>query len=312
MVSMKAAPNRRGFTLIELLVVIAIIAILAAILFPVFAQARESARKTSCLSNIKQISLAVMQYLQDYDEKFPTPVWTLPTSDPGYNRRDAPWGIWYRFHTGWNHTVTPYVKNVQVFLCPSSPGGPDTNQDNPANHTDWRIGASHYFLNKQLTGDPFYAEWASGFGPQKLATLNFAAATVMLGEDSNGSRIGNMLHEYDGWSTGSDQHGFLQILNGGWNGTNDAGDPWSANALRICTTRNNNTADAKDPSDSAGGWNGSNPAPARRHMGGNNYAFADGHAKWYRAESMCQVYDRTKWQTGQTPTFKKGGGQDYQ
>src|ERR1041385_3748666 len=65
-------PNKRGFTLIELLVVIAIIAILAAILFPVFAQAREKARQTSCLSNEKQLGLAVMQYLQDYDELLPT------------------------------------------------------------------------------------------------------------------------------------------------------------------------------------------------------------------------------------------------
>src|SRR4028119_1194142 len=66
-----AVRNSQGFTLIELLVVIAIIAILAAILFPVFARARESARKASCLSNLKQIGLGIMQYQQDYDEKFP-------------------------------------------------------------------------------------------------------------------------------------------------------------------------------------------------------------------------------------------------
>jgi prepilin-type N-terminal cleavage/methylation domain-containing protein len=69
--------RRRGFTLIELLVVIAIIAILAAILFPVFAQAREAARASSCLSNVKQLSLGMMMYVQDYDERFPNWNWTF-------------------------------------------------------------------------------------------------------------------------------------------------------------------------------------------------------------------------------------------
>lgn len=94
--------SRRGFTLIELLVVIAIIAILAAILFPVFAKAREKARQSSCLSNIKQQALACMQYAQDYDEKFPT--------------------RYYNNGTGvqWWNAVTPYVKSTQVFVCPST------------------------------------------------------------------------------------------------------------------------------------------------------------------------------------------------
>src|SRR5215216_4432933 len=69
--SLATPVKRRGFTLIELLVVIAIIAILAAILFPVFARARENARRTSCLSNLKQLSLGIMQYTQDYDERLP-------------------------------------------------------------------------------------------------------------------------------------------------------------------------------------------------------------------------------------------------
>src|SRR5437870_793269 len=128
--------RRRGFTLIELLVVIAIIAILAAILFPVFAQARESARQASCLSNTKQLGLAVMQYIQDYDERFPTPMYPLPASDPSYAKRDSPWGIWYRYQYGWNHIIFPYVKNVQVFLCPSGQDGPDHNADTTSNHTD--------------------------------------------------------------------------------------------------------------------------------------------------------------------------------
>ena len=94
--------HRRGFTLIELLVVIAIIAILAAILFPVFAKAREKARQSSCLSNIKQLSLGFMQYAQDYDELLPQ----------DYR---CPWATRYT----WRAMIYPYVKNAQVFSCPS-------------------------------------------------------------------------------------------------------------------------------------------------------------------------------------------------
>jgi prepilin-type N-terminal cleavage/methylation domain-containing protein/prepilin-type processing-associated H-X9-DG protein len=95
---------RRGFTLIELLVVIAIIAILAAILFPVFAKAREKARQSSCLSNVKQLALAVMQYIQDYDEMFPYAY--------RYNQ-GSPAG------TYWDDALVPYIKNTQVTRCPS-------------------------------------------------------------------------------------------------------------------------------------------------------------------------------------------------
>src|SRR3954449_5967067 len=81
-------PRKLGFTLIELLVVIAIIAIMAAILFPVFAQAREQARKASCQSNLKQLGLGLAMYTQDYDETYPPPYYTLKNSTP-------PGGYWY-------------------------------------------------------------------------------------------------------------------------------------------------------------------------------------------------------------------------
>jgi prepilin-type N-terminal cleavage/methylation domain-containing protein/prepilin-type processing-associated H-X9-DG protein len=107
---------RRGFTLIELLVVIAIIAILAAILFPVFAKAREKARQTSCLSNVKQISLGILMYVQDYDETYgwccnslasrpPQPQWRPDSNTVGAITYDG--------------LVMPYVKNRQLFSCPS-------------------------------------------------------------------------------------------------------------------------------------------------------------------------------------------------
>lgn len=114
---MKVGKRSRGFTLIELLVVIAIIAILAAILFPVFARAREKARQASCASNEKQIGLGLLMYAQDYDERF-------------MNVRQGP--------GGWNALIQPYVKNWQVFVCPSFSQyvrtcGPVTGHGNSAN-----------------------------------------------------------------------------------------------------------------------------------------------------------------------------------
>ena len=105
-------PARRGgFTLIELLVVIAIIAILAAILFPVFAQAREAARKTTCISNCKQLGLGFMMYVQDYDEQFP-----FVTCGDSYTGGCA---TWIRGSLPWTLTVQPYIKNFGLYTCPS-------------------------------------------------------------------------------------------------------------------------------------------------------------------------------------------------
>jgi prepilin-type N-terminal cleavage/methylation domain-containing protein/prepilin-type processing-associated H-X9-DG protein len=139
--------RRRAFTLIELLVVIAIIAILAAILFPVFAQARESARLTACLSNLKQLGLAVHMYAQDYDEEFPMGTYPGPRNwevnpdvnpYPPNNQCLDNFGLWKGFNPGdggpnytgcsyggefyrtlMNVQMGPYIKNKQVWYCPS-------------------------------------------------------------------------------------------------------------------------------------------------------------------------------------------------
>ncbi len=155
--------RKRGFTLIELLVVIAIIAILAAILFPVFAKAREKARMTSCQSNLKQLALGLLQYVQDYDEKFPTYYW-------GEGNSGVPNSC------TWWAGIYPYVKNLQIYKCPSSPiNSHNTHQvwinNNPPFNTPGFV--NNYGYN-ELIGN------ASGGLP--LARLNNPAETLVLAD----------------------------------------------------------------------------------------------------------------------------------
>ncbi len=115
---------KKGFTLIELLVVIAIIAILASILFPVFARARENARRTTCLSNLKQLGLGMMQYTQDYDEKFPQPHSTSGSyGNFQYFRPFPPNAVSGTlnpaYDTTWAAVLLPYTKSPQIMSCPS-------------------------------------------------------------------------------------------------------------------------------------------------------------------------------------------------
>jgi prepilin-type N-terminal cleavage/methylation domain-containing protein/prepilin-type processing-associated H-X9-DG protein len=121
--------RKRGFTLIELLVVIAIISILASILFPVFARARENARRASCQSNLKQIGLGIQQYTQDFDEKYPL---LQETSALGS-------GITYVT------AIQPYVKSSQLFICPSAPQT-ETTTDQSTTSTDyiWSVTTPTY------------------------------------------------------------------------------------------------------------------------------------------------------------------------
>ena len=153
--------SRKGFTLIELLVVIAIIAILAAILFPVFAKAREKARQTSCLSNLKQIGTSVMMYVQDYDELYPLDTSTGSASQiPGT----------------WPNRVMPYVKNTQLFKCPSDGRAP--GQDFPNCRTILESYCWNAYFGREACG-----------GGEVLWTLSQAAVVApsqcaMLWDDS--------------------------------------------------------------------------------------------------------------------------------
>src|ERR1043166_606039 len=129
--SMRRIP-KQAFTLIELLVVIAIIAILAAILFPVFAQAREKARMSVCISNMRQIGTGLMMYVQDYDETYP------------YCRFHGALGFVDKNIDSWRNRLVPYLKNVDVMACPSNPnsrpvpGVPGTIPPKPgANAEGW-------------------------------------------------------------------------------------------------------------------------------------------------------------------------------
>jgi prepilin-type N-terminal cleavage/methylation domain-containing protein/prepilin-type processing-associated H-X9-DG protein len=160
--------RRAGFTLIELLVVIAIIAILAAILFPVFARAREKARQASCCSNTKQLGLGFIMYVQDYDQRFP------PQHD---------WGTSGSYRH-WVDEIYPYVKNAQLYSCPSAKdwGYALTPSGIPPGGTSWWS----QFVGNCSYG---YGAWLGGFGanpaPRKETQIN-AVNTLLVADCNNG------------------------------------------------------------------------------------------------------------------------------
>jgi len=168
--------RRNAFTLIELLVVIAIIAILAAILFPVFAQAREKARQTSCASNEKQLGLAFLQYAQDYDEQFPTDL------SPGYG-------------SGWTSEIYGYVKSAGLYACPDDSyafAKPDAGAVTVSYAMNWNLMQ----VNPAFTANKFASEAklsapASTVLVFEVGDLNAALTPPYGGEDSVGDGAPN-------------------------------------------------------------------------------------------------------------------------
>jgi prepilin-type N-terminal cleavage/methylation domain-containing protein/prepilin-type processing-associated H-X9-DG protein len=235
--------HRSGFTLIELLVVIAIIAILAAILFPVFAQAREKARQTTCLSNSRQMGLGLSMYVQDNDETYP---WSA-NIDPDPN-------------PSWSGLISPYVKNLAVFACPSQPdvdvvkGGLGT----PANFK--AAGPRNYSANSEVLAwmtkgknVEFNREYNRTV--RRLAEIPEPANTIAFFDVS---RAGTVFPQQNPFKP---THWWWSVLNDG---------------VAYLAWKNPN-ANERD----SAAWD---YVGLIRHLGGASYVFADGHAKWMKPE----------------------------
>lgn len=266
-----ARKSAQGFTLIELLVVIAIIAILAAILFPVFAQAREKARAISCVSNEKQINTAMLMYTQDYDEKYPTHAL--------YDFANG-WG------NGWSSKLVPYIKNTFVFWCPDD-SGPTSSY--PRFGPQAGFGPMVSYGANSLMGGPGLSDnvcvgvictanpgWVSqGWYPaangegQAIAAITQPANTIAFSE----KHADDVTHTGFSWlgANTADIWPTSQFL---WDSVKNSGD-YSAEG---CLIPDGARPDTAAPLGKAGG-------ASVRHTGTVNFAFADGHVKSLRPEA---------------------------
>jgi len=248
----RSSSVKRAFTLIELLVVIAIIAILAAILFPVFAQARERARAISCVSNLKQIGLGLMMYVQDYDELLPC----LFNGDPGINGSQMGGGP-----IPFESLIQPYIKNVDVWHCPSiaktaDPGYDftntwDGNYAPPKQRT--RTYSSVGRINTVASlpnNDPNTGMSDWGASPVALAAMSAPSETIEVvdvnsGDVNYGSPWGSLFTGCDTWKLPGRLEGFNGV----------------STVLSSCS------------------GNYATPPQTQGHLGLGNYVFADGHVK---------------------------------
>lgn len=250
-----------AFTLIELLVVIAIIAILAAILFPVFAQAREKARQISCLSNDKQLGLAFMQYVQDNDEDFPANSFGGPLGLPVVNPGNAGAGKGNAFNQngeGWSTAIYPYVKSNGLYKC---------TDDSTA--VSGSFSPVSYFLNSNI---------ASGGTGVSDAQFNAVASTVVVGECTGVQSILGTVTTPAVAHTDAVGDGFDAIYDNGGIGGVDANNP------KYATGQLGSGAGVQPQQIPLQGAPTAGPSVANAQHAGNgaNYLLADGHAKFLK------------------------------
>ncbi len=270
--------RKSGFTLIELLVVIAIIAILAAILFPVFAQAREQARKTVCISNMKQLGLAIVMYVQDYDETFPTV--SVNGGSIGTADNDAKAAVFPAFWQ-WMWQTLPYTKSRLILVCPSDPSQGknfiwESYSNTPTTCDDiFQIPTPiSYAMNdllmttggSTLTTPCDESTWGFEDATVNLASVPSPSATYLLADSGRP----NGLDPY--WINNTRAANYTQLINLTAPGRGSRCDPGREGGCKA-------NQQAK--------WraNFNNPG-IRRHQMGTNLAYADGHAKFRQSNQI--------------------------
>jgi prepilin-type N-terminal cleavage/methylation domain-containing protein/prepilin-type processing-associated H-X9-DG protein len=304
--------RRRGFTLIELLVVIAIIGILAAMLFPVFARARESARKTQCLANVKNLAIAMNMYITDYDRFMPVEhnqqvkdVLNSPAIGDGgcdFTPGCCNYAINVNPYLRIPVILDDYTKNRDIWRCPSSklPGGCEY----VVGPTDWITSLQAHPWDCWCPCSQYYP---NGWGGAVTDSVNQPGNAATPG--ANGAfeadyctpEAVNGALSFRELSTSAVQDAakYLVIAERGWNGSYDRVEKiaypdvcrisWNANLNRGCDGDgdfpNLITIDQINKFWGDSGWR----KEFTRHMGGNNIGFADGHAKWFAADAMMSM-----------------------
>jgi prepilin-type N-terminal cleavage/methylation domain-containing protein/prepilin-type processing-associated H-X9-DG protein len=266
-------PRRSAFTLIELLVVIAIIAILAAILFPVFAQAREKARQTQCLSNMKQMAIGALMYIQDYDE-------VVMPSRNGADTTRQDGSVCRAGNSSWVFKIQPYAKNWYVFRCPSNPDDPfgiwgaGLSNVAPCNLSYWpSMGINWNYLQRTaLTASGCVANgWCPGGIPIATASIQRPAEMVFAADTKNVGDAAGYFTSYEIDSPACNQ----DFRNGGWYcGT------WSNHGWGTGGT-------VGESINFSGGRGGGTGLFHARHNGGGNVVFMDGHAKFFTPGALA-------------------------